>query len=115
VQLCASAVQLADGSFAFETTVDRFSVFAVMAVPGRAMLLPDPVDAGVNSALWCGGPLPRMVTAVPPAMSYWVFASGDAVGYIPGAPAFVNGAFVALYPDSRVPDRTIVLVVLPGD
>ena len=115
VQLCASAVQLADGSFAFETTVDRFSVFAVVAVPGRAMLLPDPVDAGVNSALWCGGPLPRMVTAVPPAMSYWVFASGDAVGYIPGAPAFVNGAFEALYPDNRVPDRTIVLVVLPGD
>lgn len=63
------------------------------------MLVPEPVDAGVNSALWCGGPMARMVTAAPAAMSYWVFANGLSQGDIPGAPAFVNRESVALYPD----------------
>ncbi len=76
-------------------------------------LTPPPVASGVNAAEWGGGTLADLVARAPRAVSIWVFEGGKAYGDIPGAPAYVNASFVALFPGGVLPAGTIVLVVLP--
>jgi len=77
---------------------------AESTVPGT--FTPAPAASGVTLASWSGG----TVDQFPAAESYWVTVQGTYVSYVPGAPAFVNQRFLALYP-SGPPAGTIMLVV----
>lgn len=70
-------------------------------------------NLGVNTAVWNGGTVGELATAVAAAggISVTVFINGEATVLIPGAPAFVNAAFNAAYPGGNVPAGTIVLIV----
>ncbi|MBM3141181.1 MAG: hypothetical protein FJZ92_13495 [Chloroflexi bacterium] len=61
---------------------------------------------------WNGGTDAQLSTAVTAAggISATAFVGGQAVVYIPGAPAFVNAAWVAAFP-SGASSGTILLVV----
>ena len=72
-----------------------------------------PTEGGVALVTWSGGAVEALVEAAPGATSFWVTVDGRLVGYIAGAPAFVNDAFVSLYPDGSIPAGTHMLVVLP--
>ncbi len=69
-------------------------------------------SVGVNTALWGGGSVTELATATQSSggRSITVYLGGRAVIYIPGAPAFVNAAFLGAYPVG-VPSATIVLIV----
>jgi hypothetical protein len=76
-----------------------------------------PVDGGVAAVTWDGGPLAELQqTAVErgcTASTIWVFRNGDAVSDVPGAPAFVNAAFAALFRGDLPPATILVLVCEP--
>jgi hypothetical protein len=70
-------------------------------------------NVGVNTAVYNGGTVDQLsaATAAAGGISVTVFVDGQATVLIPGAPAFVNAAFNAAFPDGTVPAGTIVLVV----
>ncbi|MEX2229880.1 MAG: hypothetical protein WEB13_09625, partial [Dehalococcoidia bacterium] len=70
-------------------------------------------SAGVNAAIFNGGTVDQLASAALSvgAVSVTVFVDGSARVLVPGAPAFVNAAFVAVHPFG-VPAGTIVIVVL---
>ena len=67
-------------------------------------------DIGVNSAVWNGGTVMELSSAVAAAggISVTVFVGGEAKVLIPGAPVFVNAAFNAAFPSGTVPAGTEV-------
>lgn len=83
-------------------------VYTVSAVDGTGgVLTPAPAPSGISSAVWSGG----SVGSLPVALSYWTTDEGTLVGYLPGAPPYVNARFLALFPGGHMPAGTIVLVV----
>lgn len=74
---------------------------------------PSPLPtSGVSLLQWNGGTVDAlaMATRSLEGVSITVFVGGQAVALIPGAPAFVNTAFVALYP-GEVPAGTLLALV----
>jgi len=75
-----------------------------------ALFLPEP-EAGITLGRWQGG-LARVLDHE--ALQYGlrsvsVTRAGRLVTYVPGAPAFVNEAFLELYPETWIPPDTAVL------
>lgn len=70
-------------------------------------------NVGVNTAVWNGGTVTQLAAAVAASggISVTIFVDNQATVLIPGAPAFVNAAFNAAFPDGNVPAGTVVLVV----
>lgn len=68
---------------------------------------------GIALAAWGGGSIEQVLSGATAAgctlQSFWVTQNGVLVGYLAGAPVFVNSAFVALYPQN-VPQNTPMLV-----
>lgn len=83
------------------------------AVGGPGTFDRDIPDVGVNTAVWNGGTVDQLAAACAAAggISVTVYVDGKPLVLIPGAPAFVNAAFNAAFPDGSVPSGTIVLVV----
>jgi hypothetical protein len=79
---------------------------------GAGTFTPVPTAPGANLGVWGGGSIEAVLAAVPRAVSIWVSAGGELVGYIPGAPDFVNAAFIARFPGGDIPAGTAMLVVL---
>lgn len=75
----------------------------VGGVPGR----------GVELALFSGGPVSDLQVAAPEAASFFATVDGEFLGYLVGAPDFVNAAFVAHFA-SEVPANTPLLVFTPS-
>jgi hypothetical protein len=48
------------------------------------------------------------------ARSIWVTVGGTLLGYTPGAPAFVNQAFLAAHPGGLLPENSILVVLVPA-
>ncbi|MDA0352478.1 MAG: lamin tail domain-containing protein [Chloroflexi bacterium] len=69
-------------------------------------------DSGVALLLWDGGTVIDLGSTEPRVASLWVSEAGSLVGYLVGAPGFVNAAFLAGYPGGQVPGRTPVLVTV---
>ncbi|MPZ98627.1 MAG: hypothetical protein GEU80_04660 [Dehalococcoidia bacterium] len=92
-----------------ETDRDQVTVRLTYTVgattPGT--LTPEPAATGASLATWGGG----SVGQLPKATAYWVTAEGEFVGYVPGAPAFVNASFLTLYPGGQIPAGTVLVVV----
>src|SRR5690606_11065238 len=83
-----------DGSISFTAPAEHFSIFAVCHFTGSGRFSPPPGPTGETLALWGGGP----VDVLPTATSFWVTREGMLIGYIPGAPAFVNAGFMGVFP-----------------
>lgn len=71
--------------------------------------------SGVGIVLWGGGP-PSVVPSSAAAkgctlQSFWVSNAGRLDGYVAGAPAFVNEAFVARFPGGVIPPQTPLVLV----
>lgn len=74
-------------------------------------------STGFGLVVWGGGPIEALVSAAAargcPLASIWVTAGGSTsgfVGYVSGAPAFVNAPFSALFP-TGVPANTAMIIV----
>ncbi len=99
--------------------VTHFTLFSVMHRPAPLLTKPgfaDPLAAaGISLARWGSGTVAD-ATATPGVRvrSLWVFRGGVAVGYIAGAPDFVNSAFIEMFPGGVIPEGTF-LAVVTGD
>lgn len=73
-----------------------------------------PSNGGTGLAQWGGGRVEGVInTALDRGCapdSIWATFNGALVGYIVGAPAFVNAAWMANFPDGAVPNGTILLL-----
>lgn len=111
----------ASGSITLEVAaIDRFlkrsvatvtlSVAASAATGGSFV---GPVAAsGVTLAQWAGGSVATASTASgSPVRSVWVTRDGAVVGFIVGAPDFVNQPFLKIFPTGVMPAGTLVAVV----
>lgn len=69
---------------------------------------------GVNIAVWGGGSVEELVEAARAdrATSVWAVLDGELVGLIPGAPAFLNAAFHAMFPEGQVRANQPLIVVI---
>lgn len=73
-----------------------------------------PSNGGTGLAQWGGGRVEGVInTALDRGCapdSIWATFNGALVGYIVGAPSFVNAAWMANFPDGAVPNGTILLL-----
>lgn len=65
---------------------------------------------GVNLTLYTGGPVDRLEQAAPNAVSFFVTVDGELIGYVAGAPGFVNAGFLGHF-TSGIPANTPMLVL----
>ncbi len=65
----------------------------------HATFSPALAPSGIMITIWGGG----SVTLFPPAISYWATHMGELVGFIPGAPAFVNSTFIGAFTENVPP------------
>ncbi len=98
VEVEATAAIGEDGSAVIIADVDHFTVFSVLIRPGYRAFTPAPVADGVTLTAWGGGSLEALDTAASGG-SVWVFQDGEPIGYVSGAPTFVNVGFVTMFPD----------------
>lgn len=72
-------------------------------------------SSGVGLVLWSGGSITEISTAAAEAgcsvSSFWVTARGTLVGYIFGAPGFVNIEPLQMFPGGVVPGGTAMIVL----
>jgi hypothetical protein len=68
--------------------------------------------SGVFIGTWDGGSVEQIGVTQPQVGSVWVTANGKLVGYLSGAPAFVNTAFLQKFPAGQIPAGTPVLAVV---
>ncbi len=104
----ATVVINANGSATVTASLTHFTVFSVQTRPASAFS-PAPV-AGLTITTWSGGDLTALATALTGSKSAWVFVGGQAIGYVVGAPAFVNADFVARYPTGAAAGTFMVVV-----
>ncbi len=99
VEVEAVATSNEDGSVTLVSQVMHFSLYGVLwAPPEWGSFEPVPA-AGLTLTRWHGGGWTRLEAALGTGGSVWRFIDGEAVGYIAGAPAWVNRAFIEAYPD----------------
>ncbi len=67
--------------------------------------------ARMQMVVWSGSTTDQLVSAASAAgVTATEFVSGQPVTLVPGAPTFVNAAFVAAFPSNRVPAGTILIL-----
>jgi len=73
-----------------------------------------PTSGGAGLIVWGGGPVQTLVSTAPTlgcaVRSTWVTIDGRFVGYLAGAPTFVNLAWSQRYPDA-IPANTPLIVI----
>lgn len=73
-----------------------------------------PTAGGFAGVVWGGGTPAELVSAALEqgcgVRSLWVASGGRIIRYIPGASAFVNATFVALYPGGEMPNTIVIAV-----
>lgn len=67
---------------------------------------------GVVLGLWDGGSVETLDVDQPQISSVWISADGALVGYLVGAPGFVNANFLARFPQGQLNAGTPVLAVV---
>lgn len=76
-----------------------------------------PANGGLALVTWSGGPTSDIVQAASQQgcslNSVWSFVGGFPVGYLVGAPEFVNDRYLAVYPSGEVPGGPLLLVCRP--
>src|SRR5690606_28156423 len=70
---------------------------------------------GVALVVWGGGTVSQLEAAADDGgctmRSAWVFVGGQPIGHLPGAPAFVNAAFLGQFPRGEVPASTTMVLL----
>lgn len=76
-----------------------------------------PANGGLALVSWSGGTTAEIVEASADGgclvSSTWSFIGGFPIGYLVGAPDFVNSRFLAVYPNAQVPAGPLLLVCRP--
>lgn len=67
--------------------------------------------SGVTLAQWTGGSVTTASASGSPIRSVWVTRNGTSIGFVVGAPDFVNQAFLGIFPGGVLPAGTFVAVV----
>ena len=67
---------------------------------------------GVALGLWDGGSVETLATDQPEIASVWTTVNGSLVGYLVGAPSFVNAGFLGTFPGGQLDAGTPVLAVV---
>jgi hypothetical protein len=74
-----------------------------------------PRNGGIGIAVWGGGSTSLLATEAAAGgcglAAVWVTRSGEFIGFVYGAPAVVNAAFVGLFPGTSLPANTPVVLV----
>jgi hypothetical protein len=74
-----------------------------------------PAGGGIVIGIWNGGGADELAAAAAargcPLTSAWVSAGGSLVGYLPGAPAFANQAFLAAFAGGEIPGGTVMVLL----
>ena len=96
------------------TTVTMAGDRSVRAVfvpegPGPGVYINPLPQSGRALAVFSGGTIAQASAGM---VSIWVIDQGQYIGYLSDAPAVVNAAFMALYPDGVIPAGTPLYVVL---
>lgn len=94
-----------------EVVLNDFERVPQPSTPGFS---PEPSGRGVHLAMWSGGTVEQAAAAVPDTVSLWLTVEGRFVGYIVGAPDFVNAAFIDLTAGGHIDPQSPMLVVLSG-
>jgi hypothetical protein len=102
-------VQVADSVGATDTV--QLTVLIEAAAESSGTFTPQPAGPGIHLVLWSGGSIQSMLDAAPGAVSFWVTSGGTFVGYLVGAPPFVNAPFLAVFPGGDVAANTTMLVL----
>jgi outer membrane protein assembly factor BamB len=76
----------------------------------EGQFLDGPPGPGVAIAIYSGGPIEDLPLAAPNAQSFFVTVEGKFIGYVVGAPDFVNGDFVQLF-HGGIPASTPMIVL----
>jgi hypothetical protein len=79
---------------------------------GSAAFTPTLPASGTVLTMWTGGTIGQLAASADGAASIFVTVNGQLIGYIPGAPAFVNKSFVGTYPGGFIPTGTLFLIKL---
>jgi hypothetical protein len=114
VELPTVVTTNADGDLVIHADTTHFTLFALL-VNGRlsgaptpparaaspasttATLMPAPAVRGISLAVWSGGTVESMARAYPSIRSVWMSGpDGTLIGFIVGAPTFVNEPFNAV-------------------
>jgi S1-C subfamily serine protease len=73
-----------------------------------------PESGGVAAVMWGGGQVDDLVVAAAAGgcgvQSVWVFDAGAAIGYVVGAPQFVNFQFLGLFPGGELTEGSILIL-----
>jgi len=76
-----------------------------------------PANGGIALVLWSGGPTSEIIDATEvrgcSLDSVWSFVGGFPIGFLIGAPDFVNDRYRAVYPNGEVPAGPLLLVCQP--
>ena len=71
--------------------------------------------AGVALVTWGGGTTAEMEAAAPTASSFWMGTGGHMIGWIVGAPPFVNSAWNEITEGRPLPSNFQMLVIIDHD
>lgn len=112
VQVPAIVTVNADGSVTLTAEVTHFTMFGVLDAPHWGTFLPVPAASGATLVRWAGGGYDLLDASLTGGRGVWVWRGGQPLGYVLGAPAFVNAGFLAQFPED-VPAGTPLLVVRP--
>lgn len=93
--------------------VGSLAITVVPSVEAGDFNPPIGLEIGVHITQWGGGSIDELIAAAPASTtSVWVTVGGQFLGYIPGAPEFVNSAFLAAFPGGQIPAGTPMLVAV---
>lgn len=105
----ATATVHDDGSVTIVTEVDHFTLFQVTTTPENwGHFVPVTRPGGVTFTVWYGSGYEALDAELGGGTA-WILEPSGWIAYTPGAPAFVNAAFVEAYP-AGIPWLTAVVV-----
>jgi len=105
-------------AFAALTAILLFATFARPEASAAGTISGEiPTGGGLALVSWSGGPTSDIVNASAERgcslNSVWSFVGGFPIGYLVGAPEFVNSSYLAVYSGGDVPAGPLLLVCRP--
>lgn len=82
-----------------------------LAVVSGGVTFSGDLGPGINLVVFSGGSIEEASEEAPDATAFYASKGGRLIGYIVGAPSFVNGAFFAAFPGGNVSAGPMVVIV----
>src|SRR5690606_1769811 len=111
IEVEASVTVNADGYASIVAQVTHFTLFSVFEAPANWGTFTSSLLRGVNIATWIGGDYSRLTDLLTTGSSVWVAVSGKLIGYIQGAPSWVNATFTTQFPEGLPPGMPAIVAL----